>query len=104
MVFFGEGRAVPCLNFKSKEMKPTMLTLISILTACSFATAQPKPSWTWAKAISDAEVSHVCTDNSGNIYSTGTFRDTSQNPGSAIRKAFVAKYDPQGNLIWSRPF
>jgi hypothetical protein len=49
----------------------------------------------------------VAIDNGGNSYVTGEFRGTmsfgSTNLGSVGGKdIFIAKYDPQGNLVWAR--
>ncbi len=55
----------------------------------------------------------IALDNSGNIYVTGNFNNTidlDPGPGFAMftslgfQDAFVAKYDPSGNHVWSNRF
>ena len=51
----------------------------------------------------------VAVDNSGNVFVTGTFRGTVDFGAGPLTSAgdhdiFVAKYDPDGGLIWSKRF
>jgi hypothetical protein len=69
----------------------------------------------WAKVTGSLaggdQVLALKVDHSGNIYATGPFTGTVDfdpvHPGtivfsSSLKDAFVAKYDPNGNLIWAR--
>lgn len=85
-----------------------VLTLVFVET--NFA---QEPSWTWAKSegsIGNEYSNAVCTDESGNVYVTGTFQGETTTIGdftlySAAEGSldiFVAKYDASGNVLWAK--
>ena len=71
-------------------------------------------SWEWAKQIKATSISSK-SDETGNIYVTGAF-DSTLTIGNitltenstvnfwATTDVFVAKFDPQGNVIWAKSF
>jgi hypothetical protein len=66
----------------------------------------------WLKAAGTSRVTgmvHLAVDDSGFVYQAGTFYGTWTLPdgttvgeGGDIRQVFVAKYDPDGSLLWAR--
>lgn len=70
----------------------------------------------WAKTSSNTYSSNavysVCTDNSGNVYTTGHFQDnnitfgsnTLTNSYSPNQDIFITKYDSLGNVLWAKGF
>jgi len=71
----------------------------------------------WARSASGNKTDELCdikTDGSGNIYLTGRFISTSlgfgglppltNNGGGYFYDAFLAKYDMNGNAVWSKSF
>lgn len=79
------------------------------LVQCAFAQS---PDWLWARnsgSVSNDYSNAVCTDTDGNVYITGTFQGPTitfgnyvlQNTTEGFLDFFVAKYDPQGNVIWA---
>ncbi len=59
----------------------------------------------WSKfisSISQIASTSVAVDSAGNTYMTGITLDSIAAPHAGGRDAFVFKYDPSGNLIWSR--
>jgi hypothetical protein len=66
----------------------------------------------WAKsyggADGDEEGLSITTDNSGNVYLTGSFRSTSVDfdtytvTQSGDGEMFIAKFDPNGNCLWAK--
>jgi hypothetical protein len=64
----------------------------------------------WAKhIIGNVSKLKLATDNNQNIFITGIYRDSLKigslifgNPGTAAGKLFLAKFNPAGNLLWTR--
>lgn len=61
----------------------------------------------WARNISFGHECYVSCDKAGNIYATGGCSKTDFNGGAGTlsvnpknRSAFIAKYDPSGNVLW----
>src|SRR5262245_28165549 len=62
---------------------------------------------TWSRIISSPayEGSHsVTVDSLGNSYAAGETRGNLYGPSAGQEDAFVIKYDPLGNTVWSRQF
>lgn len=97
-------------------MKKTS-TLRSVVLACALAAPGLLSSQTlffsWADQIGGTGydlVNNICTDNQGNVYSTGVFRNTVDfDPGSGttnltssgVQDVFVSKIDANGSLVWA---
>src|SRR5579863_123874 len=92
-------------------MKKTHVFLI-LGMLCGFLCISQSVQWQWAKCSENAFGSEgvaVAADPSGNIYFTGSFRKdtvtidtiTLYNP-SQTPNVFIAKYSPQGRVIWAR--
>jgi len=69
------------------------------------------PDWEWAKNIGsfgDDMGRSIATDYDGNVYITGTFLNSSITFDSitinnnGLRNIFLAKYAPNGNIIWAK--
>ncbi len=89
------------------------LLLLIFLFSFSFCEGQ---SWVWAvqsknlKYNSNVDPISIATDKSGNIYETGGFQDTvvfgldtlMSDPSNG--GMYLAKYSPNGNLIWIRSY
>jgi hypothetical protein len=64
----------------------------------------------WAKSdgwVKDEKALGVCADASGNVYICGYFVDTTSfggtmHPGMGGEDIFLAKYDSNGNLLWTQ--
>jgi len=68
-------------------------------------------AWKWAKrigGIGDEQARKTAVDVCGNIYVTGWFSSSTLTIGSTMltnaggRDAFIAKYDPSGNVMWAK--
>lgn len=105
--------SIPFLAFLRVTTIP-LLTIFSYLAATLIAQAQPTHDWSRKMggigSFADA-VTAVAYDPDGNLLATGDFEGTSgftneedtiiiNTNGSA--DAFVAKYDPSGQIIWAR--
>jgi hypothetical protein len=76
------------------------------------ASAQTAPTWTWATSLQAVPAVSIApslaVDAVGNTYVAGGFSQTiALNGGTTLtsqggQDGFVAKYDPAGNLLWSR--
>lgn len=84
--------------------------IILFFTLQSFAQI---PTWEWARNISgntDDNCSTVTTDQSGNVYFAGDYRDeniifgtdTFVNTNYPYARLIVSKYDASGNFLWAR--
>lgn len=82
---------------------------------CGSTTVSFNPTTSWNQTTKDAAevdiTNDVVTDSDGNVYVTGTFAlettlDGGNNPditmstGNNHESAYIAKYDPCGNLLW----
>lgn len=92
-------------------------TLRRLAIACSLAAPTLLSSQTlffsWAGQFGGTGydyVNNICTDNLGNVYSTGVFRNTVDfDPGTGttnltsagVQDAFVTKVDTYGQLVWA---
>ena len=88
--------------------------IVAMLSCVHAAHAQLE--FDWVRTPSGFGTSHghaIAVDNSGNVYTAGTFNNTVDfDPGPASRNLtavagqdiFVQKLDPAGNLIWAEAF
>ena len=68
----------------------------------------------WVKPIGSRTVTSIALDSSGNVYTTGDFKDTVDfDPGPGTTNltqngggydAFVSKLDSSGDLVWAKSF
>ena len=68
----------------------------------------------WVKPIGSRTVTSIALDSSGNVYTTGDFKDTADfDPGAGTTNltqngngydAFVSKLDSSGDLVWAKSF
>ena len=89
-----------------------IITLLSSLVA--FSNNANSQNFRWAKQMGGTDYDHgnsIAVDDSGNVYTTGTFRGTGDfDPGSGTSNltsagysdAFVSKVDSSGNFIWAK--
>jgi hypothetical protein len=83
--------------------------LFVLLTGSAFAATAPVPPQ-WVKQFGSAQIDYakdLVTDASGNVYVAGTTHGAvdaattlAPNSNSGGTDAFVAKFDPQGELLW----
>ena len=86
-----------------------LLTGLGLLT---LPAAAQNTSWSWARGLHGTgydAFGSVATDAAGNVYAAGSFEaaallGTSPLTGQGQSDALVAKFDAQGNLLWSRRF
>jgi hypothetical protein len=80
-----------------------------LLVIASLSNAQS--SWEWVRtagASADARYNDVATDGADNVYVTGSFTDSVIfDDGTKLlsqggKDIFLAKYTPDGNLVWAR--
>ncbi|MBI4704120.1 MAG: SBBP repeat-containing protein, partial [Deltaproteobacteria bacterium] len=72
----------------------------------------PQGKHLWSKRFGEADhqyVNYIAADSSGNVLVTGYFAGTVDFGGGPLKSAgghdiFVAKFDPQGNHLWSKRF
>jgi len=87
-----------------------LLLLVTFLALNHSLLFSQAPSWVWAKSAGGSFVNifSICADQAGNSYITGYFNGASVTLGSfTLTNAgsydmFVAKYDPDGNVLWAR--
>ena len=90
------------------------ILLISLLAVFPFSIlhAQPLPTWAWTRDVQCSGTSNssnsfgVTSDGAGNAYITGYFQGTTTVgsntfTSSGSNDVLVAKYSPQGNVLWS---
>ncbi|MBL8000969.1 MAG: hypothetical protein JNL05_03315, partial [Flavobacteriales bacterium] len=77
------------------------------------ASAQ-SPTWNWARTLDAGQDEYVrdlaIEPATGNIYAVGSYRSATASPApyglpisvGGSGDAFIAKFDPSGNLLWSR--
>lgn len=88
--------------------------LIVLISLISLAQAQLPPCQ-WAKSVGNKltdNVKSICTDNNGNVFITGYFLDASIDFGTTTLTntanysnycdLFIAKYSPEGNVLWAK--
>ncbi len=86
--------------------------ILTVLLMCvSIISEAQIPDWEWAKNIGsfgDDMGRSIATDYDGNVYITGTFLNSSITFDSitinnnGLRNIFLAKYAPNGNIIWAK--
>ena len=89
-------------------VKYLILSLILFSLAGTLFLHAQEPSWIWAVGaggVSNDNGWATATDDQGNLYVTGTFRDTATFGNFTLESAgnydiFVAKLDPDGNFLW----
>lgn len=67
----------------------------------------PNGGCIWADTVSNASFRAVCSDQSGNVYATGSFEGSITIGGFELNSAggsdvFVVKYDENGNYLWAK--
>jgi gliding motility-associated-like protein len=89
------------------------LFFILLTTLAQNAIGQPS-NWVWAKASTTPPTNFdygwaICTDVSGNVYTTGFFQGASITFGNftltnsaGVADVFIVKYDASGNILWAR--
>ncbi len=85
----------------------TRHSLLAIVL-CLVSNVSPAQSWVWAKGegdIGNDAANAVAVDVSGNTYVTGNIAGKANfsgtvYQGNGIYEAYIAKYDPAGNLLW----
>ena len=88
------------------------ILLLSLFTLCrrSWAQQAPTSAYLWANASGGPNYDGgelVATDAAGNVYNAGIFWGTAQFSGTTLVSQgeldlYVAKYSPQGALLWIR--
>ena len=92
-------------------MKKNYLTGFLLLLFVSLFSQSP--NWEWSKNFGGSgneQVNSLATDNEGNLYAVGSFYSyqmtlgslTLTNNDSTTTDIFIAKYNPQGHLIWAK--
>ncbi len=86
---------------------------LALFASAARAAAPPVPPL-WVKQFGSIQVDYakgVATDAAGNVYVAGTTQGTIDAPAQAVPNtnkggadAFVAKFDPQGTLLWVTQF
>lgn len=82
-------------------MFKTLFYFFVILLSAQHAYSQAGVKWMkqFASGTNNYNVNDVTTDNSGNVYITGSMQIDAFNTD-----AFTAKYDSLGNMIWSKTY
>jgi len=81
-----------------------------LLTSLALSASAQEPQWSQSfGSLSYDEGYDVAVGPSGNILITGAFTDSTDFGGGVVigagfRDIYVAKYDPDGNHLWSRAF
>ena len=92
-----------------KHIRPTLLLLV-LCVALGDLSAQTTPDLLWARRAGgiDSDTGYaVAIDLASNVYVAGAFYATNnfgpvQLTSAGLSDIFIAKYDPDGNLIWAR--
>ena len=93
------------------------LLLQFAFSAFSLTAFAQLPGFEWATTLENSGENNytfaLATDPAGNVYQTGTFRDTADfDPGAGENKhvskgygdCFVSKVDPDGNVLWVKTY
>jgi hypothetical protein len=110
--------------FKSgvmKNLRRILFCAVLLLTVAAFKGFAQAPEWEWAKSMGckgyNAGTS-MTTDSQNNVYSAGFFEcpfivfgsdtlfNTEKDAGQSYygKDIFLAKFSPEGNIIWSKSF
>ena len=99
-----------CLN--TNFMKSALLFLLICFSSMHlFSQSTSEIHWTWSNTYSNQSNSianRIAVDDSLNIYVAGYFRDTLVVDWATLYgpsnndRAFIGKFDPNGNLLWIR--
>jgi gliding motility-associated-like protein len=98
-----------------KAIQPLVQIIVVFLLFCltSTSVAQEDALFSWAKYMGGSDGDSggdIAVDADGNVYTTGYFRNTADfDPGpgtfnltsAGIIDIFIAKQDPDGNLLWA---
>lgn len=85
--------------------------LLILVVYFSFDTLAQSPNWLWAKSMGGNynDIARATTaDLNNNVYVAGTFSSSTLYLGTAnltnggTNNVFLAKYDPNGNILWAR--
>ena len=99
-----------CLSYFFKK-KTYYYILTMLLMYVSIISESQTPDWEWAKNIGsfgDDLGRSIAAAPDGNVYITGTFLNSSITFDSitiynnGLRNMFLAKYTPNGNIIWAK--
>lgn len=100
-------------------MKNTLFLVFIFFISIYTLLAQETPTLEWAKSFganSSYDIARtITTDATGNVFSTGSFRNTVDfDPGAGVfnvtaigfdnRGPYILKLDPDGNFLWARTF
>ena len=97
-------------SFSTTNFLGSSNLISSGLTDIFIAKHSPSGSLLWARQAGGTgydEGRGIVADNAGNVYVTGHFQDTASFGATNLTSSgqsdvFVAKYDPDGNLVWVR--
>src|SRR6185295_2344198 len=91
-----------------------MKTFYALLFVASLGNVSAQPAFTWAKQMggSSTNAGHsVAVDDSGNVYTRGSFWSTTDfDPGAGVFNltptggqggSFISKLNAAGNLVWA---
>jgi len=92
-------------------MKNNTLILF-VLSYFVFITEAESQTWKWAVGFGGKETERIWdikAGKSGNIFITGEFSDTleignKKFPSEGLSDLFLAKFDPEGNLVWMKTY
>lgn len=119
VVFFYNCSLVLIFKLMRNIITKLFLFLLSIIFLFSDILYAQMPEWTWAKKISGPTSENsrcIATDAQGNIFIAGVFKSDYLNfgpvsvphhvsaSGLSNDDIFIAKYDPNGNVLWAQGF
>lgn len=93
-------------NYYYKIIKSIKIILLIILISSSTITKSQVPVWTWAKGmggLSDDKEIYLAIDKDANVYITGYYYSSSisfDNYDINNKGMFIAKYNPNGDVLW----
>ncbi len=99
-------------NYRGEDRTMKQWITCLCLLACATLCATPALGWDWAISAGGThyygdELTDLATDGSGNVYVTGSFREsatfgaTTLTANNASHDVFVAKADSLGNWLWA---